>query len=210
MHKHSSLSNQKFHFSKKICICSRKISKKKRYEFIKKKRKNCSTVYTSSLGRRSTILRLLIENIRSDIHRLLDSSVLINFHRVVHRQRPRPLASQVAIIGGDPWRAVDALREKYSARNSEKEFNNKTKRKRGKREREEKNKKGFNDPGGCCKDGIDPRVIVGWPAPWGKKYRPILCPECIEEVPVLSRCKRRDNPNRSHFLKTFSHPGAGG
>ena len=141
MHKHSSLSNQKFHFSKKICICRRKISKKKRYEFIKKKRKNCSTVYTSSLGRRSTVLRLLIENIRSDIHRLLDSSVLINFHRVVHRQRPRPLASQVAIIGGDPWRAVDALREKYSARNSEKEFNNKTKRKRGKRERGKKIKK---------------------------------------------------------------------
>lgn len=209
MHKHSSLSNQKFHFSKKICICSRKISKKKRYEFIKKKRKNCSTVYTSSLGRRSTVLRLLIENIRSDIHRLLDSSVLINFHRVVHRQRPRPLASQVAIIGGDPWRAVDALREKYSARNSEKEFNNKTKRKRGKRERGKKIKKVLMIPAVVAKM-VSILVIVGWSAPWGKKYRPILCPECIEEVPVLSRCKRRDNPNRSHFLKTFSHPGAGG
>lgn len=166
-------------------------------------------MYTSSLGRRSTVLRLLIENIRSDIHRLLDSSVLINFHRVVHRQRPRPLASQVAIIGGDPWRAVDALREKYSARNSEKEFNNKTKRKRGKRERGKKIKKVLMIPAVVAKM-VSILVIVGWPAPWGKKYRPILCPECIEEVPVLSRCKRRDNPNRSHFLKTFSHPGAGG
>lgn len=53
-------------------------------------------------------------------------------------------------------------------------------------------------------------VIVGWPAPQGKKYPtrsfvPIV-PSASRPRPVLSRCKRRDNPNRSHFLKTSPVP----
>lgn len=80
-----------------------------------------------------------------------------------------PLASQVAIIGGDLWRAgFDALREKYSEARNE-EFN-KTKRKRSGRERKrrkkerEKIKNVLMIPAVVAKM-VSILVIVGWLAP---------------------------------------------